>query len=111
MFEQKLIEAKEKRRELFIKSVIAVVAILLIATAIVAFISFNKSDSDETEIVLADDTNQIEEDIPVITPIQTSSVPNAELRQTYIDALNDYQNNIKPELGKIDLLNWDKPRT
>jgi len=115
MLEEKLVEAKIIRRKKFIILVITFVTISLLSAAVIFFtsrhqtnpeqINLNQTNLDEIETIFPDLAKEIEKNIEAVAP----EIPDEQLRQSYIDALNDYENNIKPELNKIDLNSWDKP--
>jgi len=120
MLEEKLVEAKVIRRKKFIILVITFVTISLLSAAVVFFTSCcqtnpDQINPDETGAIFPDLAKEIEKTIEAVSPEQSRTVPQAtpqaisdeQLRQSYIDALNDYENNIKPELNKIDLARWD----
>jgi hypothetical protein len=109
-FEKKLIEAQENRRALFINSAIAIVVISVIAFGIVFFLSNAQNKPDEQTATLVDDGDTViqQEQIIVAAPIPSSNIPDDELRQAYIDAVNDYQNRLLPELNNVDLAKWNK---
>lgn len=111
MLEQKLIEAKENRRTLILKSVIAIATTSLVAAGILLFIAFYQSSSDDVEIVepekKAVEIQNIEAS-STAEPVET--VADEQLRQAYIDAVNNYQNTLQPDLNKTDLVKWDPAR-
>jgi len=109
-FEKKLIEAQENRRALFINSAIAIVAISLIAFGIVFFLSIAQNKPDEQIAVLADDIDTLiqPEQTPASESMLSPDIPDGELRQAYIAAVNDYQNRLLPKLNNVDLEKWNK---
>jgi hypothetical protein len=109
-FEKKLIEAQENRHALFITSAIAIVAISVIAFGIVFFLSNAQNKPDEQTTNLADNADTLiqAEQISVADPIPSPDIPDEELRQAYIDAVNDYQNRLLPKLNNVALVKWDK---
>jgi hypothetical protein len=112
MLEQKLVEAKANRHKQFIFLLIVFITISLICAAVIFLPSSHQINPEQTnlndaEAIFPDLANEIEKNIVAIP----QTVPDDQLRQSYIDALNDYENNIKPELNKIDLSRWDKPRS
>lgn len=102
MLEQKLIEAKENRRTLILKSVIAIATTSLVAAGILLFIAFYQSSSDDVEIVepekKAVEIQNIEAS-STAEPVET--VADEQLRQAYIDAVNNYQNTLQQILIKL----------
>lgn len=101
ILEQKLLEAKAKQRKQLIKAVIGLSTVSLLCAVVVLFISYTHIN-DDTEVVSLSNT---------IEPIQSPIVPDEQLRQSYINALSDYENVLKPELNKIDLEKWDQARS
>lgn len=102
MLEQKLIEAKENRRALILRSVIAIATTSLVAAGVLLFIAFYQSSSDDVEIV------EPEKKTAEIQNIETSStakpadtIADEQLRQAYIDAVNNYQNTLQQILIKL----------
>jgi hypothetical protein len=118
MLEQKLVEARANRRKRFINLFIIFVTISLVGAAIIFFPSLKQINPEQTnlsdtEAIFPDLSKEIEKNIEVVSPVESQAVPRAiqdeQQRQDYIDTLNDYENNIKPELDKIDLNTWNKP--
>ena len=110
-FEQKIIKAKEKRHSQFIKAAIGLITVSLLCVVVVLFISFGNINGDDAEIASPSDTIETEQNIVPVSPIQSPAVPDEQLRQAYINALSDYENKLKPQLNKIDLIKWDQPRS
>lgn len=114
MLEQKLVEAKANRHKQFIILVIVFVSISILSGGLIFFTSYYQTNTDGTDAIFPDLAKEIEKNIEAVSPAESRTIPQAiedkQLRQSYIDALNDYENNIKPELNKIDLSSWDKPR-
>jgi len=116
MLEQKLVEAKANRHKQFIILVIVFVSISILSGGLIFFTSYYQTNTDA---IFPDLAKEIEKNIEAVSPAESRTIPQAipqaiedkQLRQSYIDALNDYENNIKPELNKIDLSSWDKPRS
>jgi hypothetical protein len=111
ILEQKIIEAKAKQRDQFIKAIIGLLTISLLCTVVVLFISFGHINDDEAELVSPGDSIEIEQNIVAVSPMPSPTAPDETLRQAYINALSDYENKLKPELNKIDLTRWDQPRS
>jgi hypothetical protein len=109
-FEKKLVEAQENRRALFINSAIAIVVISVIAIGVMFFLSNSQNKSDEKTAILSDDADTLiqAEPITVAEPIPSTNIPDEELRQAYIGAVNDYQNRLLPKLNNVDLAKWNK---
>ena len=113
-FDKKLIEAQEERRARAIKSAIVVTILTVIAVTAVIFLSDYQNNQEikptattENSAPSADITETFNE----AAPANLSSVPDEQLRQAYINAVNDYQNKLQPQLDNIDLLTWDKDRS
>ena len=115
MLEQKLVEAKANRHKQFIILVIVFVSISILSGGLIFFTSYYQTNTDGTDAIFPDLAKEIEKNIEAVSPAESRIIPQAiedkQLRQSYIDALNNYENNIKPELNKIDLSSWDKPRS
>jgi tetratricopeptide (TPR) repeat protein len=110
MLEHKIAEAKANKRKRFVTIAITVLSIALICAATILFtVSFQSSD--KTDLVYSESDNGIDESVVSENVMQQNNIANDELRESYIDLLADYENNIEPELGKIDILKWDKPRS
>jgi len=112
MLDQKLVEAKANRHKQFIILVIVFVSISILSGGLIFFTSYYQTNTDA---IFPDLAKEIEKNIEAVSPAESRTIPQAiedkQLRQSYIDALNDYENNVKPELNKIDLSRWDKPRS
>ncbi|MCZ6802894.1 MAG: hypothetical protein O7D86_02875 [Proteobacteria bacterium] len=120
MLEQKLAEAKVNRHKQYIILLIAFVSISMLSGGLIFFTSYyqinpDQTNTDDTEAIFPDLDKEIDKNIVAVSPVESQAIsqaiPDDQLRQSYIDALNDYENNIKPELNKIDLSRWDKPRS
>ena len=111
MLEQKLVEAKARRRKRFIYLAIGFITITLICGVVIYYISCCQIDHEEARIAFTDLNEETEKKVVATSTTQSQIMPDEQLRQSYIDALNDYENNIKSELNKIDLTRWDKPRS
>ncbi|RKZ84614.1 MAG: hypothetical protein DRQ39_08145 [Gammaproteobacteria bacterium] len=109
--EQKLIKAKAKRHNQFIKVAIGLITVSLLCIVVVLFISFGHINDDDAELISSSDSIEIEQTSAAVNPIQSPTVVDEQLRQTYINALSDYENKLKPELNKIDLTKWDQTRS
>lgn len=112
-FDKKLIEAQEERRARAIKSAIVVTSLTVITVAVVIFLSDYQNNQELKPTIVTENS------VPAINIVETSTeptptnlpnVPDEQLRQAYIDAVNDYQNKLQPQLNNIDLLTWDKDR-
>ena len=110
ILEQKLAEAKAKQRDQLIKAVIGLITVSLLCAVVILFISYGHIN-DDTEVVSLSNTIEIEQNVLAVSPKQSPIVPDDQLRQSYIDALSDYENALKPELNKIDLEKWDQTRS
>ena len=111
MLEQKLAEAKANRHKRFINLIIGFVTISLVSGGVVFYISCCRINSEKAETIFPNLAKKTEKNIVPFSPAQSPVISDEQLRQSYIDALNDYENNIKPELNRIDLTRWDKPRS
>jgi len=105
-FEQKILEAKEKRHSQFVKVAMGLIIISLLCALVIILLSYKPSKKDSVEMVEAVD------DRPLPTkPASLPEIPDEELRQIYIKALANYENSLKAELAKIDLIKWNKARS
>jgi len=111
MLEQKLAEAKANRHKRFINLIIGFVTISLVSGGIVFYISCCRINPEEAETIFPNLAKKTEKNIVPVSPAQSPVISDEQLRQSCIDALNDYENNIKPELNRIDLSRWDKTRS
>ena len=111
ILEQRLSEAKAKQRDQLIKAVIGLITVSLLCAVVILFMSFDHINDDEAVIVSTSDINEIEQNVLSVDPTPSPSLPDEQLRQSYIDALSDYENALKPELNKIDLEKWDQARS
>ena len=109
--EQKLIKAQAKRHSQLVKGMIGIVTVSLLCAAVVLFMSFGHINNDEAELDSPDNTIEIEQSNDVVSPVQSPMIPDEQLRQTYINALGEFENMLKPELNKIDLSKWDQARS
>lgn len=105
-FDQKILAAKEKRHSQLIKIAMAPIIISLLCILVVILLSYNSSENDSVKIVAAVNDKSLP-----IKPVSSSDIPNEQLRQTYINALSNYENVLKVALDKIDLIKWNKPRS
>ncbi len=111
ILEQKIAEAKEKRRKRLIYLIAGFFIITLLCGVVVYFTSYYQMNEKEANAVSPDLVTETEKNVVADSLVQTQTVPDEQLRQSYINALTDYENNIKPELNKIDLTKWDKSRS
>ena len=104
ILEQEIVAAKAKRHKQYIKIGVGLISASLLCAMVILFISFGYVSDDEA----------VSSAIPV--PTKQDSVPlsqespvvaDEQLRQAYIDIISDYENSLKPELTKIDLIKWD----
>ena len=100
--EQNILNAKENWRRHAIKSAIGLLSILLFCQVAIFFISNYQFDNDNTKIAL---TNNDKEAVSEPTP--SVEIPEEQLRQSYINSLNYFENKLKPELDKIDFPAWN----
>ena len=109
--EQKITEAKVKRQNQLIKVIFGFIIISLLCTLVILYASFDpkKEDKAEAKTPAPVSTVKIPQSDTAVSP--EPIIPDEQLRQDYIKALSDYENNLKPELNKVDLTAWDKPRT
>ncbi len=117
MLEQKIAAAKQKRHKQYLKLVIAFTSVTLVCGSVIFFLSCCQISFKEDDSIFPEFSKDsgVKASVSTPTPIQTSkqiaipSVADEQLRLSYIKALSEYENNTKPKLEKIDLVNWDKP--
>lgn len=95
--EQKILDAKVEKRKQFVKAGVGFITLSVLCAWVVVYISGSQFNIKNTEIEVANDTTQLQ------------GISDEQLRQTYINTLSDYENNLEPELNKIDLIQWNKP--
>ncbi|PHS71503.1 MAG: hypothetical protein COB23_00590 [Methylophaga sp.] len=110
VLEQKILAAKTKRRGQFIKVAIGLITVSLLCIAVVLYLSCCQINHSEAEIVFSNNGLETEQNSVTTNPVQLSTAPDNQLRQTYIKAVSDYENNLKPALNKINLSKWSKPQ-
>lgn len=108
MLEQKILDAKAARRKYLLRVGLGVVGISLFCVAVIFFVSTYQFNNAETKVV---QEKPAPEKKLATNSNPSLEVPGKQLRQAYIDGLSHYQNNLKPELDKIDLIQWDKARS
>jgi hypothetical protein len=111
MLEHKIAEAKANKRKRFITITASIISIALIGVAVILFtiifdVNVKEAESDSAELI-SENNSDLDED--KIT--QLNNISNEQLRQSYIELSSDYENNIVPELNKIELTKWDKSRS
>ena len=127
MLKQKIADAKDKRHKQVIKLTIAFTGVTLICGGVLFFLScceinFKNEDSIFPELTsnAEVDTINIVNPVPIPSDSKYVSIPKEnivpseageKLRLSYISMLNEYESSIKPQLDKIDLNKWDKPRS
>lgn len=104
-FEQKILKAKEKRHSHFIKVAMGLVIISLLCVLVIILLSYNPPSNDNDKVVEAVKQKEL-----LGAPVSSSEIPDEQLRKTYIKALSHYENVLKTELNKIDLIKWNKAR-
>lgn len=109
--EQEITQAKAKKHDQFVKIVIGFISVSLLCIVLVLFISLGPFNGDQKKSVVASDNSEIKQNNVTVSPTSTPAVPDEQLRQTFISALSDYENKLKPELNKIDLMKWDHTRS
>jgi len=100
-FEQNLLAAKAEKRQQLIK-----VAFILSGVSFLLLLSLLLVNVYQSDDVILDPITQHD----VLLEQDDLSINSDALRQEYIDRLSDYENRLKPQLAKIDLNSWDKPR-
>ena len=108
ILEQKILEAKAARRKYRIKVGIGLISISLLCFLVIIFASTHQFSNDNAGIFLAELSPNRRVDTKLI---QSPAIPDEQYRQGYIDGLSHYENTLKPELDKVDLIKWDKARS
>ncbi|OUR71454.1 hypothetical protein A9Q78_09780 [Methylophaga sp. 41_12_T18] len=108
VLEQKILDAQESRRKRVTLLVCSFLAISLLCASVVFYISYRpisppvvSPDIPSNDLAVVPTNNNIE---------SSQSIPNEELRSSYISKLNNYESNIKPDLNKTDLAKWEPER-
>ena len=108
VLEQKILDAQESRRKRVTLLVCSFLAISLLCASVVFYISYRpisppvvSPDIPSNDLAVAPTNYNIE---------SSQSIPDEELRSSYISTLNNYESNIKPELNKTDLAKWAPER-
>ncbi len=101
----KLLAAKAARRNYFIKLGAGIVTLSLLCAFVIFYVSSQPFKNDITDETLAIAKEQATKTAP------TPKIADEKIRQAYIQALTDYQNNLKPELDKIDLTEGENSQT
>lgn len=97
---QSISNAKVRQRTRVILAAIFLVAVLIFCILILVFVSPDQSRQDiDSELT-----------IPPTKP-DINPVADEQLRQQFLDELSEYENTLKPELGKIDLNAWNQERS
>ncbi|MBL1321348.1 MAG: hypothetical protein COA63_009870 [Methylophaga sp.] len=107
--EEQITAAKVKKHKQLIKVVLGFIGISLLCALIVLYVSFAPLKDDEAELIASNSDTEIAQKSTSINP--APAIPDEQLRQTYIRALSNYENTLKPELNKIGLTKWDEART
>jgi tetratricopeptide (TPR) repeat protein len=109
MLEKKLEEARVSRRNRFIVLAAGFIGIALLCGVIVFATGCCNNKPDNTEDIFNDTVASTESQIITESPSAEASVPDELLRESFIDALNEYESVIEPELEKINFEEWDIP--
>lgn len=103
MITQKIAEAKLAKRKLFFQSLMIILLLSVLCVALIIWASMPKTIKEASEAESAQPLESVE--IPALTD---STQDKETLRQAYLEAYFYYENTLKPELNKIDLLQWNK---
>jgi len=112
VLEQKILDAKVDRRKRVTLLVSSFLAVSLLCAGLIYYIS-NRPTEQLEQPVLNNITQSHDITINTVTdtPEPSQTIDEDQLRGSYIEALSDYEGNIKPELNNIDLARWDPMRS
>ncbi len=105
MLEHKIAEAKATKRKRFFTLIITTIAISLVCVLAIVFPSYYQNHLKDTESVIPETVDDAGESVV------SDKLSNEKFRQSYIELLGEYENNIEPQLNKINLIKWDKKRS
>ncbi len=97
MINDKIAAAKQAKRQHLLKTLLLLLIITLLAVALIIWASLPKSAEESVDNSSSD----------AETATDVLEIDAAMLRQAYIDAFADFENQIKPRLDKIDLPQWN----
>lgn len=97
MINDKIAAAKQAKRQHLLKTLLLLLIITLLAVALIIWASLPKSAEERVDNSSSDSETATDE----------LEIDAAMLRQAYIDAFADFQNQVKPRLDKIDLPQWN----
>ncbi len=114
MLEQQLAEAKALRRKQLLKLSLGFITVVVIIAGAFIFTSCCYTggvDKDEilTELSDTGQTKPNNHSLAETIPAETNSSDEA-LRQQYITLISEYENQLQPQLAKIELNKWDAVR-
>ena len=101
MINDKIAAAKQAKRQHIFKTLLLVLLISLAGLALIIWASLPKSVDNTAEEAAPEAET---------TTGAVSATDDALLRQAYIDAFAVFENELRPQLAKIDLPRWDKAR-
>ncbi len=102
MINDKIAAAKQAKRLHIFQALLFVLLLSLLGLGILYWASQPKSPDTTSEEVVSD---PVVNEIPEAAP----TVDDSELRQAYLEAYARFENELRPQLDKIDLPAWDKP--
>ena len=109
MLEASLKEAQLKRQKRLFKAAIAVLVIVIVASAILILgtncCSFGDKEAAEIKDILPGE-QQVSDAIEKIESTEPSKQPDLLARESYLQKLNQYQTEIEPALSNIALETW-----
>ena len=109
MLEASLKEAQLKRQKRLFKAAIAVLVIVIVASAILILgtncCSFGDKEAAEIKDILPGE-QQVSDAIEKIESTEPSEQPDLLARESYLQKLNQYQTEIEPALSNIALETW-----
>ena len=101
MINDKIAAAKQAKRQHIFKTLLLVLLISVAGLALIIWASMPKSFDNTAEEAAPEAET---------TTGAVSATDEALLRQSYIDAFAVFENELRPQLAKIDLPRWDKAR-
>lgn len=101
MINDKIAAAKQAKRLHIFQTLLLVLLLSLLGLGILYWASQPKSPDTTSEVEADPAANAISEAAP--------TMDDSELRQAYLEAYARFENELRPQLNKIDLPTWDKP--
>lgn len=109
VLEQKLLNARENRRKRVALLVSSFLVVALLSAGLLYYLSNAQIEHPVVETLLPNSETKTITVTASAEPEKT--IADDQLRSSYINALNAYQNDTKPKLNNIDLERWDSKRS